>query len=432
MGFLRIEGARILSQAGAEIIENGVLEAQGGLITYVGPAGGAGPAAEGARVLDAAGRLLMPGLINAHTHLAMTIFRGYADDMPLKAWLEEKIWPIERQLESEDVYWGSLLGVVEMLRGGVTCFNDMYHFPEAGVRAALDGGIRAAPSGVLLGFWDDAGDRLQRAVEFCLKLRAEAPERIHPMLGPHAPYTCNDALLTDVVAAAHEHDLGIHIHLAETAGEVQDSLRLRHGTPIRHMFELGLFDCRVAAAHCVHLSDEDIALIAEHRVGVVHCPGSNMKLASGFARTADLLAAGAVVALGTDGAASNNNLDLLEEVRLAALLPKGYLGDPTAVPATAALHMATMGGAQALGLEHLIGSLEAGKRADCILVDLSGAHNQPLFEIESQLVYAARSSDVDTVIVEGEVLLCEGEFTGLDESEIISRAAQRAHALGQK
>jgi 5-methylthioadenosine/S-adenosylhomocysteine deaminase len=432
VGNLRIEEATILTQAGAQLIEKGTLVARDGLITYVGPAATAPAGTEGEQLINAAGRLLMPGLVNAHTHLAMTVFRGYADDMPLKPWLEDKIWPVERQLKHDDVYWGALLGVVEMLRGGVTCFADMYHFTEAVVEAAWEGGIRAAPSGVLLGFWDDAAERLQQLVEYCLQLRAEKSRRIHPMLGPHAPYTCNDQLLGEVAAAAREHDLGLHIHLAETAGEVTESLQLRRVTPVRHLLELGLLAGQITAAHCVHLTDEDIALLAEHQVGVAHCPGSNMKLGSGFAPTAELLAAGAVVGLGTDGAASNNNLDLMEEMRLAALFPKGISSDPTVVPATAALRMATLGGAQALGLGQLIGSLEPGKRADCIIVDLSGAHNQPLFDVESQLVYAARSSDVDSVIVEGEVLLHDGKFTQLDEAEIIHQAAAVAHALADQ
>jgi 5-methylthioadenosine/S-adenosylhomocysteine deaminase len=431
MTTLRIENALLLASAGVEPVPDAVLQAEEGVITYAGPAAGAPPCPLGAEVLDAGGKLLLPGLVNAHTHVAMTLFRGVADDMPLKPWLEEKIWPMEGRLTSEDVYWGALLGCAEMLRAGVTCFNDMYHhFPE-GTRAAVDSGIRALPSGVLLGFLRRGDAVVDEAVEFCLGVREAHPRRVHPMLGPHAPYTCPDDLLRKVIAAAHEHDLGIHIHLAETAHEVEESLQTHGTTPLRHMADLGMFACRVTAAHCVWLGDDDIALAAETGVGCVHCPSSNMKLASGFARLPEMLAAGVTVGLGTDGAASNNRLDLLEEARLAALIHKGHSGDPTVVNAHQALHLATLGGARALGLGDLIGSLEAGKRADCILVDLSRAHNQPLFDVVSQMIYAARSSDVDTVIVEGAVLVQGGQFTKLDEAGIVAETTTRARRLAR-
>jgi len=232
-----------------------------------------------------------------------------------------------------------------------------------------------------------------------------------------------------VAEQAHEHHLSIHIHLSETRQEVEDSLVAHGVTPVRHLADLGLFDGQVTAAHCVHLTEEDIAILTDKRVGIAHCPGSNMKLASGFQPLPALLEARAVVGLGTDGAASNNNLDLLEEARLAALLHKGFSGDPTVVSAHQALRLATSGGAAAVGLADRIGTLEVGKRADCILVDLQGAHNQPLFDAESQMVYAARSSDVDTVVVDGQVLLREGRLTRLDEAEVVARATECAEWL---
>ena len=429
MATLRIENARLWDGTEAATLAGAALEAVDGVITYVGPASGLaerGQPQGRAEIIDGNAMLLMPGMVNAHTHLAMTLFRGYADDMPLKPWLEEKIWPIEMKLTGEDVYWGSMLGIVEMLRAGVTCFNDMYHFFEDGTRAAQDGGIRALPSGVLLGFVGDPLENLKQAVEFALRTRTG---RITPMLGPHAPYTCSDELLRAVRDAALEHDISVHIHLSETRQEVEDSLKAHGVTPVRHLADLGLLDAHVTAAHCVHLTDEDIELLAEKGVGVAHCPGSNMKLASGFQPLPKLLAAGAVVGLGTDGAASNNNLDLLEEARLAALLHKGYSGDPTVVNAHQALRMATMGGAEAVGLGAQIGTLEVGKRADCLLVNLQGAHTQPLFDVESQMVYAAQSADVDTVIVDGEVLVKGGQLTRLDEEEVIARATACARAL---
>jgi 5-methylthioadenosine/S-adenosylhomocysteine deaminase len=429
MARLRIENALLLTRADAPVVLDGVLEAVDGTITYAGAAAASPSPQRGTEIIDAGCCLLLPGLVNAHTHLAMTLFRGYADDMRLQPWLEEKIWPVEAKLQEEDVYWGSLLGVVEMLRAGITCFNDMYHFFEAGTRAALDGGIRAVPSGVLLGFVGDPLDNLKRAVQFTVDLRASGQTRVTPMLGPHAPYTCSPELLQKVAEQAREHDLGIHIHLSETQHEVDESLAQHGKTPVQHLADLGVLDCRVAAAHCVHLSDEDIAILAEKRVGCVHCPGSNLKLGSGLAPVPAMLAAGVTVALGTDGAASNNNLDLLEEARLAALLPKGFSGDPTVVPAPAALDMATRQGAIALGLDDRIGTLEVGKRADCVLLDLAGAHNQPLFDVVSQVIYAARADDVRTVVVDGEVVLRDRQFTRLDEAKIIAEASARAHRL---
>jgi 5-methylthioadenosine/S-adenosylhomocysteine deaminase len=429
MKALRIDHVDIWTGADAGLIKEGVLEAREGLITFVGAAAEAPAAEAGIERLDGRGLLLMPGLVNAHTHLAMTLFRGHADDMPLQPWLEEKIWPIEMKLRSEDVYWGSALGVVEMIRAGITCFNDMYHYPDQGAQAALDLGMRALPSGVLLGFIGDTKGSLQQAIEFSLKWRDLGRGLVVPMLGPHAPYTCPDELLVSVAEAAREHGLGIHIHLSETETEVADSTDHHGVSPVRHLHDLGVLDGHVTAAHCVHLSEDDIAILTEQQVGIAHCPGSNMKLASGFAPVPELLAAGARVGLGTDGAASNNNLDLLEEMRLAALIHKGYHGDPTVVNAPQALRLATMGSAEALGMADWIGSLEVGKKADCILLDLSGPHTQPLFDIESQIVYAAHSSDVDSVIIDGKVRLRERVFTQLDEAEIIAQASASAHRL---
>jgi len=429
MSILRLENVDIWTGTDRTIISRGLLLAEKGVITYIGDPAGAPATAQEARPLDGQGKLLMPGFINAHTHLAMTLFRGYADDMPLQPWLEEKIWPIEMQLQPEDVYWGTALGIVEMMRAGITCFNDMYHYPEQGAQAALDLGMRAIPSGVLLGFIGDSHVLLQQALEFTLEWRERGQGLVTPMLGPHAPYTCPDELLVAVTKAALEHGLSIHIHLAETAQEVQDSLAAHGATPVRHLADLGVFEAHVAAAHCVHLNEEDIRILAEKGVGIAHCPGSNMKLASGFAPLPKLLAAGACVGLGTDGAASNNNLDLLEEMRLAALIHKGYSGNPTVVNAGEALRLATIGSARALGLEAQIGTLEVGKRADCILLDLSGAHNQPLFDVESQIVYAARSSDVEGVIIDGKVKLWQRQFVDIDEQEIIAKAAECAHRL---
>lgn len=430
MATLRIDNALIMTMAREPEVETGwSFEAVDGVITFVGPAEDYRPGAEPDEVIDARGMLLLPGFVNAHTHAAMTLFRGAADDMPLKPWLEEKIWPVEAKLTEDDVYWGTMLGIAEMLRAGVTCFNDMYHMPEVGVRAAEDSGIRMCPSGVLLGILPNAGDLLAQAAEFCCEHPRRPDSRIAPMIAPHAPYTCPREMLERVIATAAECNVPLHTHLAETETDVQWSLENYGKRTVQAMKEVGLFEVPVLAAHCVHLDETDIAILAEEHVGVAHCPGSNMKLASGMAPVRDLLAAGATVGLGTDGCGSNNNLDLLEEARLAALLAKVRDLDPTAVPSEAALHMATLGGAEALFLGDVIGSLEPGKRADCILIDLDQPHLQPLHDMDSQLVYAAHAGDVRTTIVDGEVLLREGQFARLDQAEIITKTNESAARL---
>ncbi len=408
-----------------EPIADGVVCSQGGLISYAGPADRA-PDQGDEQVIDASGCVVLPGLVNAHTHLAMTLFRGYADDMMLQEWLEDWIWPAETRLRPEDVYWGSLLGACEMLRAGVTCFNDMYHMPEQAVAAALDSGIRACPSGVLLGFLPNAEQLLEEAVAFVRQLQQQGHPRIHPMLAPHAIYTCPDEMLLKVGEGARDIGVPIHIHLAETASEVQDSYDEYGESPVAHLNTLGLLDIPMLAAHCVHLSEADIALLAEKQVGIAHCPTSNMKLASGFAPVSELLEAGAVVGLGTDGCASNNNLDMLEEAHLTALLHKVHSGDPTVVPAATALAMATRLSAQALGLGDIIGTLEAGKRADIIIVDMSSPHLQPPRDPVSHLIYAAHGSDVKTTIVESQIVMSDGELLTVDEAEVIARATESA------
>ena len=429
MPTLRIENAQIITMAGEVIVRDGwVLEATDGAISYVGPAADS-PASGADEVIDGTGCLLLPGLVNAHTHAAMTLFRGNADDMPLRPWLEEKIWPVEARLTEDDVYWGTLLGCVEMLRAGVTCYNDMYHLPAVGTRAALDAGIRARPSGVLLGLLPNAGDMLAEAGAFIREYDEAGGGLIKPMLAPHAPYTCPREMLERVIADAGELRVPIHIHIAETADNVQWSLDNYGKRSVQAMLEVGLFDVPVLAAHCVHLDETDIAILAERGVGVAHCPGSNLKLASGIAPVAALLAAGANVGLGTDGCGSNNNLNLLEEALLAALIAKIRTGDPTAVPAAAALCMATLGGAQALFLDDRIGSLEVGKRADCILVDLSPPHLCPHHDLVSDMIYAAQAGDVRTTIVDGKVLMRDWQITHLDQAEVIAKACESARRL---
>lgn len=431
MAILRIEGAQIITMADDDhdVHDGWVLEAVDGAITFVGPAEELRPAGEPDEVIDGSGCLLLPGLVNAHTHAAMTLFRGAADDMPLDPWLREKIWPVEAKLTEHDVYWGTMLGIAEMLLAGVTCFNDMYHLPRVGTRAAEDAGMRMCPSGVLLGIIPGADDMLAEAIEFTREYAARPESCIHPMLAPHAPYTVPREMLEKVIAAALELGVPIHIHLSETEENVRWAMEEYHLRPVQAMDRIGLFAAPVTAAHCVHVDAWDIEIIATSGVGVAHCPGSNLKLASGMAPTRALLRSGALVGLGTDGCGSNNNLDLIEEARLAALVAKAREKDPTAVPAEAALRMATIGGARALHLGDIIGSLEPGKRCDCILVDLDAPHLHPRHSLVSHMIYSAHSSDVCTTIVDGRVLMRDRELQTIDLQETYAKVAESAGRL---
>lgn len=397
-------------------------------IVYVGVTAGAPVPKAGDTVIDGTGMVAIPGLINTHTHLAMTLFRGAADDLPLMTWLQEKIWPVEAHLTEEDVYWASLLGIAEMLRAGVTTFSDMYWHVEAVARAVRESGIRAHLSGVVIGVAPDGASMLAKAIERVKAFLDEGHPRITPMFGPHAPYTVPEAMLHQVAETASELGVGIHTHLSETKAEVAESIRLHGLAPIQYVHRVGLFTVPVTAAHCVHLLPEEIALLAEREVGVAHCPNSNMKLGSGIAPVATYLDAGVIVAVGTDGAGSNNTLDVLREVRAAALLAK-VGGDPTALPASQALAMATRDGARALHRAD-IGALAVGRLADIALLDFTAPHLTPAKGRElSHLVYAARGSDVDTVLVHGRILLRHRRLLGMDEERIRAHVEESAQRL---
>ncbi len=425
MSDLRILGGTVLCfDEDRTLWPDGEVGISGGRIDYVGPQRGA---ADG-EVLDARGQAVMPGLVNAHTHVAMTLMRSYADDMSLHAWLEQRIWPIERHLLPSDVYWGTLLGCVEMIRAGVTTFNDMYWHAREATQAGLDSGLRTCPAGVLIGIVPDKQAMLERAIEFADECIARAHPRLHVRFGPHAPYTVPDDYMAQIIEAAGSRGVPIHIHLAETEKEVNDCLSQHGERVMEHMQRIGLFDVPVNAAHCVHLSPAEIDILAERGVGVVTNHSSNLKLGAGIALIPELLAAGAVIGLGTDGTASNNNLDVLEEVRLVALLHKGLRRDATVISAYDALEMATAGGAQAMGLTD-VGRLKPGYRADVICVDLTAPHLCPGHNVVGDLAYAAQSGDVTTTIVEGEVLMRDRQVVSVDQAEVVAKAREAAMAL---
>lgn len=369
------------------------------------------------RVIDCRGKLVMPGLVNAHTHLAMVLFRGYADDLPLEQWLKGAIWPAEKYLRKEEIYWASLLGISELLRCGVTAFADMYFHTEEVARAALQSGIRASIAQGMIAPDKVKGEReLEEGMRLFEGWHGAAGGRIRVTLGPHAPYTCGEDLWRRAVELAEHHHIRIHTHLAETRAEVAKSLERYGQSPVEYLEGLGAFAAPVLAAHCVHLSDRDIDILAEHGVRVVHNPTSNMKLGSGIAPVNRLLDRGVNVALGTDGAASNNDLDMWEELCLAALLAK-VGGDPTALPARAALKLATINGAQALGWEDS-GEVKEGMLADLIIINLDRPHLIPQFNLVSNLVYSANSRDVETVIINGAIVMEDGQIKSFDEEEV--------------
>jgi len=375
--------------------------------------------------VDLPGHALIPGLVNAHTHAAMALMRGVADDLPLMRWLQEHVWPIEeKHASAQFVKDGTLLACAEMLRGGVTCMNDMYFFPEAALEAALAAGMRAALGLIVIEFPSAYAADPEQYLAKGLALRDEWRE--HPLasfcLAPHAPYTVSDATFRKVAQLAAELELPVHIHVHETLDEIERSVSEHGARPLQRLERLGLLGPNLIAVHAVHLEPAEIALLARHRSSVAHCPSSNLKLASGFAPVAALLAAGVNVALGTDGAASNNRLDLFQEMRSAALLAKAVARDAAAMPAHAALHAATLGGATALGLDGRIGSIVPGKAADLAAVTFDSIELQPAFDVVSHLVYACGREHVTDVWVGGERVLQDGMLTRLELSDLQGRA----------
>ncbi len=368
-------------------------------------------------VIDGKGMLALPGLINTHTHVAMTLFRSYADDLALMDWLQNMIWPAEAHLDDDIVYWGSMLAFAEMIRGGTTAFCDMYMFMESCAKAAEKAGIRGNIARGLAGVTPNGEKALEENIRLYQDWNNACDGRIRVMLGPHAPYTCPPEYLKKVRDASEKYGIPIHIHLAETKGEVETCIEKFGITPIALMNQIGLFDRPTLAAHCVHVNEEDIQIMAEKHVCVAHNPGSNLKLASGIAPVPKMRSAGITVGLGTDGASSNNKLDMFAEMRLAALIHKAAALDPFAVKADEAMQMGTAEGAKCLGYDDL-GALDEGKLADIILIDRSGYHWKPRFNSISLAVYAGNSMDVDTVIVNGRLLMRGKELLTIDKEQL--------------
>ncbi len=384
------------------------------------------------KIIDAEGKILLPGLINTHTHLSMTLFRGLADDLSLDSWLNDHIWPMEANLNGDYCYIGALLGAVELIKSGTTTFSDMYFYMEDVARAVEDAGIRAVLSYGMIDFGD--AERREAEIEENLQLfkscNGMADGRIKVFFGPHSPYTASEDLLIKVRELADEYNMGIHIHVSETEKEINDSLDERGLRPFEYLEKIGFLGPDVVAAHCVWLSDEEIEIIKKHNVKVSHNPCSNMKLASGIAPVSKLIENDICVSIGTDGASSNNNLDLIEELKTASLLQKVSTLDPKVLSSDEAITMATIKGAEALGLENEIGSIEVGKKADIILIDTNSANMVPdSSSLSSNVIYSANGSNVDTTICNGKILMENKKLTVLDEQEIYDKARKAIKEL---
>ena len=381
------------------------------------------------QTIDAKDMLAIPGFVNAHTHASMTLLRSYADDMELMTWLNDHIWPVEAKMISNDIYWGAALAAVEMIQSGTTTFADMYGpFMERVADVVTESGMRGVLSRGIIGVAPDGEKKLEENISLYEDYNGAANGRIKVMFGPHAPYTCPPEFLKKVAAAAQRLGAEVHIHMNETKAEIEQITKQYGKRPFEYVEDTGLFESPTLAAHCVHLSDDEIAIIKKHNIRVAHNPGSNMKLASGIAPVPRLLKEGVTVALGTDGTSSNNNLDMLQEVQLAALLHKVNEYDPLAVPAFEALKMGTEYGAKAVGLDG-IGRIAPGAKADIVLVSMKGAAWVPRFNEVSLLVYSGSAADVDTVICDGKVLMQHRELKTLDEEKIKYEAQKCAERL---
>ena len=413
-------------QAGEFLVKSGDLAIDGQFIIKVADQGDIPSGWLPEKIISGENKVVLPGFVNTHTHAAMSMFRSYADDLPLMKWLKEKIWPLEEKLTSEDIYWGTKLAVAEMLKSGTTTFADMYFMMDDVAKVVEESGIRACLSRGMTVF--SAKEGLPESEAFVKKWHNTAEGRITTMLGPHAPYTCTPDFLKEVSELADKLGVGLHIHLAETITEVEDISEKYGLSPIKLMDSINLFDRHVLAAHVVHVTDEEMDILSAKNVYIAHNPESNMKLASGIAPIPTMLKKEINVSLGTDGAASNNNLDMLTEMRAMAFIHKVTTLNPEELPAGLALKIATINGAKALGLQD-VGSLMPGMKADVICIDYHKPHMQPMHNIVANIVYAAQPSDVTHTIVDGKLLVENGKLTTIDEEELIANVKKCSERL---
>jgi 5-methylthioadenosine/S-adenosylhomocysteine deaminase len=405
-----------------EVIRDGAVAFEGDKLTYVGPTPADLSGYE--EVINGKGKFILPGFINTHGHVGMSLLRGYADDLPLQQWLEEKMWPLEAQFTGEHVKWGTYLSIIEMIRTGTTTFVDMYDNMDEVAKAVEETGMRARLCRGMIGFGTEEvrQAKLHEAVTFARNWHNQAGGRITAMMSPHAPYTCTPEFISQIVDKATELDLPIHIHMSETKWEVEQNVKDYGVRPVAHLENIGVFSRPTLVAHAVHLTDEEIDILAHYHVKVSHNIVSNLKLASGVAPLTKLLAKGVSVSLGTDSSASNNNLNLFEELKLAAILHKGVLNDPVAVPAEQALRLATRYGADCVFQPDTLGSLEVGKQADLFMLDAEQAHYHPAHHPISHVVYAANGRDVTDTVVAGRFLMRNRELLTVDEERVIHEA----------
>jgi len=391
-----------------DIIQNGAVAVNDGNIIAVGPMEKLKNIYKGKQNIDAQGGVILPGLINTHTHAAMTLFRGLADDLPLMEWIKQYILPLEKKNVSADlVYWGTRLACCEMIKGGTTTFVDMYFFEEKVAQAAYDIGMRAIVGETIVGFPSPDSPSCKEGFERT-KLLVEKwknNELITPAVAPHAPYTCRQNILVAAKKFSDEHNVPLLIHLCETKDEIKQIIEKEKMRPVAYLESLGVLCNRLIAAHCIHVNNDEIKLLQQKGVGVAHAPVSNMKLSCGIAPIYKMLQEGVLVGLGTDGAASNNSLDMIAEMKTATLLQKVATEKPTALPAYQALELATIKGAKAIHMDDQIGSIELGKKADIIIVAMDKIHQLPVYNIVSQLVYATKATDVQTVIINGKIVM---------------------------
>lgn len=385
---------------------------------------------EADEVIQGDGMLAMPGLINAHQHTPMSLLRGFSDDLKLMDWLEQKMIPAEAKMNSEDIYWGAKLSMAEMIRSGTTAFADMYIHMNEIAQAVEEVGMRASLTRGLVALQDDGGRRLAEAIDLIDKWHGKADGRITTMIGPHAPFTCPPEPLREYIQLAVDRFLPIHIHLAETKEE-EVKIRNRYNqTPTQYLYNLGLFEqSHVLLAHSVHLNRKDISLLRGMRGGVAHNPVSNLKLGCGIAPIHEMMNLGITVGLGTDGAGSATTLDMFEEIKAATWMQKLDYGDPTILPAQTALQMATRNSAKLLNIEHEVGTLTVGKKADLILIQMNKPHLQPIHNISSLLAYSVNGADVDTTIVNGKILMKQRQLLTIDEEELLKQVAVRSKRI---